>query len=57
MMRDGGLLAEDRPERLMRQYNCKSLEDVFLLLCRGRGDAYAVSADLPLDRKPEQIIT
>eukprot|EP00041_Stephanoeca_diplocostata_P023505 m.579068 g.579068 ORF g.579068 m.579068 type:complete len:963 (-) comp22311_c0_seq1:316-3204(-) len=37
MMRDGALLAEDTPAALLRQYQCSTLEDVFLLLCRGRG--------------------
>lgn len=27
------MLAEDNPQRLLRKYNCKSLEDVFLELC------------------------
>ena len=37
MMRDGNLLAEDAPETLLAQYSCMSLEEVFLLLCRGHG--------------------
>lgn len=36
-MRDGNLLAEDAPETLLQQYSCMSLEEVFLLLCRGHG--------------------
>jgi hypothetical protein len=28
------LLAEDNPDTLLRRYNCNTLEDVFLYLCR-----------------------
>ncbi|KAL0276664.1 UNVERIFIED_CONTAM: hypothetical protein PYX00_004186 [Menopon gallinae] len=32
LMRNGKLLAEDSPERLLRMYNCGSIEEVFLCL-------------------------
>ena len=31
-MRGGKFLAEESPEHLLQQYNCESLEDVFLKL-------------------------
>lgn len=31
-MRNGKLMAEDTPDRLLQMYNCNSLEDVFLRL-------------------------
>lgn len=31
-MRSGKLLAEDSPERLLRLYNCSTVEEVFLRL-------------------------
>ena len=33
LMRNGALLAEENPSRLMENYNLTSLEDVFLKLC------------------------
>ena len=33
LMRNGALLAEENPLRLMENYNLTSLEDVFLKLC------------------------
>nr|WMI51951.1 ABCE1 [Dermanyssus gallinae] len=33
LMRSGKMLAQDEPECLLEQYNCASLEDVFLKLC------------------------
>lgn len=32
-MREGRLLAEDSPERLLNLFRCDTLEDVFLILC------------------------
>lgn len=36
-MRHGKLLAEDSPSQLMIQYNCSTLEDVFLQMCQKQG--------------------
>lgn len=36
MMRDGRLLCEDTPARLLKRHGAESLEEVFLQLCRGR---------------------
>ena len=33
LMRNGALLAEENPSKLMETYNLTSLEDVFLKLC------------------------
>lgn len=33
LMRNGVLLAEDAPEKLIREHECSNLEDVFLKLC------------------------
>ncbi|KAK9730736.1 ABC transporter [Popillia japonica] len=33
LMREGRLLAEDSPERLLNLFRCDTLEDVFLILC------------------------
>ena len=33
LMRNGALLAEENPSKLMEAYNLTSLEDVFLKLC------------------------
>lgn len=32
-MRNGSLLAEDAPKKLMEFYGCESLEETFLKLC------------------------
>lgn len=33
LMRNGRMLAQDSPDRLLEHYKCESLEDVFLKLC------------------------
>lgn len=33
-MRNGNILANEDPTKLMEKYNCNTLEDVFLLLSR-----------------------
>lgn len=34
LMRNGRILAENKPETLMQEHSCSSLEEVFLKLCR-----------------------
>lgn len=55
MMRDGNLLAEDSPEVLLNQYSCDSLEEVFLLLCRGHGKFNLTDGRKPPKPKPSMI--
>ena len=38
LMRNGALLAEENPMKLMESYNLTSLEDVFLKLCMRKGN-------------------
>lgn len=33
LMRSGRMLAQDSPDRLLNDFNCETLEDVFLKLC------------------------
>lgn len=37
-MREGRLLAEDSPDRLLTTFGCDTLEDVFLRLCKQQED-------------------
>uniref|UniRef100_A0A8D8LFH1 ABC transporter G family member 23 n=1 Tax=Cacopsylla melanoneura TaxID=428564 RepID=A0A8D8LFH1_9HEMI len=45
LMRQGVLLAEDAPERLIAHYNVESLEDVFLCLCNEQEVAPTVEVE------------
>uniref|UniRef100_A0A8D8S4V2 ABC transporter G family member 23 n=1 Tax=Cacopsylla melanoneura TaxID=428564 RepID=A0A8D8S4V2_9HEMI len=45
LMRQGVLLAEDAPERLIAHYNVESLEDVFLCLCNEQATAVEVEPE------------
>ena len=38
LMRNGALLAEDNPAKLMESYNLTTLEDVFLKLCMNQSN-------------------
>lgn len=37
MMRNGILLAEDTPAKIMQRFNCDNLEEAFLVLCQKHG--------------------
>lgn len=36
LMRDGKILIEENPEKLLIMYNCESLEDVYLILSKNQ---------------------
>lgn len=45
LMRNGTLLAEDRPDRLLARYACSTMEEVFLKLSLRQQRALAVTTD------------
>lgn len=42
LMRSGRMLAQDEPDRLMEDFQCESLEDVFLKLCLADKEGRAI---------------
>ncbi|XP_022701989.1 ABC transporter G family member 20-like isoform X5 [Varroa jacobsoni] len=42
LMRSGRMLAQDTPDRLLEDYNCTTLEDVFLQLCLADKEGRAI---------------
>lgn len=36
LMRDGKILIEENPEKLLNMYNCESLEEVYLILSKNQ---------------------
>lgn len=42
LMRSGRMLAQDEPDRLLVDFNCSTLEDVFLSLCLADKEGRAI---------------
>ncbi|OQR77411.1 ABC transporter G family member 20-like, partial [Tropilaelaps mercedesae] len=49
LMRSGRMLAQDEPERLLEDFNCDTLEEVFLQLCLADKEGRAIVKNMKLN--------